>query len=202
MTSPSLMSTLRAATAGQHARTESLVPVLDPALGLGGYAAILLRFRVVYTVLEDALAQVTGWPEGFDVEPRRWSPRLERDLGWLDERGALGPHAFDFVGMSPMTAPVPTLPSAIGVLYVLEGASLGGQLIARRLGPRLGVSAEGGACFFAGAGSATGRRWREFGAMADRWGAEHRREWDDVVASARATFDAIATPFATWPVVP
>ena len=196
------MSTLRSATAEEHARTESLVPVLDPALGLGGYAAILLRFRVVYTVLEDALAQVDGWPEGFAVEPRRWSPRLERDLAWLEERGALGPRSFDFVGMSPMTAPVPTLPSAIGILYVLEGAALGGQLIARRLGPRFGVTATAGACFFTGAGDATGRRWRTFGAMVDRWGAEHRREWRDVIASARATFDAIATPFATSPVVP
>jgi heme oxygenase len=196
------MATLRAATAEQHARTESLVPVLDPALGLGGYAAILLRFRVVYTVLEDALAQVDGWPAGFDVEPRRWSPRLERDLGWLDERGVLGPQSFDFVAMAPMTAPVPTVPSAMGILYVLEGASLGGQLIARRLGPRLGVTATAGASFFAGGGDATGRRWREFGATVDRWGAKHPREWRDVIASARATFDTIAAPFATSPVVP
>lgn len=202
MSSTSLMSTLRAATAEPHARTESMIPLLDPALGLEGYAAILLRFRVVYTVLEDALAQVDGWPAGFEVEPRRWSPRLERDLGWLDERGALRPQSFDFVAMAPMTTPVPTLPSALGVLYVLEGAALGGQLVARRLGPRLGVTGEGGACFFTSAGEHTGRRWREFGAMVDRWGAEHPREWGDVVAAARTTFDAIAAPFATSPVVP
>ena len=46
--SSTLLATLRAATAEHHARTESLVPVLDPALGLREYAAILRRFRAAY----------------------------------------------------------------------------------------------------------------------------------------------------------
>ena len=195
MSSTTLLATLRAATAEHHARTESLVPVLDPALGLHEYAAILWRFRAAYELLEARLARVAEWPRGFDVAARRWTPLLGRDLAWLEERGALD-HASLDVAVVPSTGDVPTMAEALGILYVLEGAALGGQVIVRRVGPRLGVTASGGASFFTGAGAATGTRWREFGAMADRWGSEHREAWDEVVRAARATFEVIAAQFS------
>ena len=198
----SLLAALRDATAEQHARTESVVPVLDPALTLAGYAAILRRFRAVYGALEEVLARVEQWPEGFDWTARRKVPLLDRDLAWLASRGVIADETIDVAGATAAFPDVPALPEAIGMLYVLEGATLGGQLIARRVGPRLGITPDAGASFFAGMGEATGRRWRAFGAMADRWGASHPEAWDRVAWSARATFHAIAAPFVESPVVP
>ena len=195
MTTPTLMATLRSATAMHHARTEALVPVLDPALDLVGYGGILLRFSATYTVLERMLAEVPRWPGGFDMRAGHRSALLERDLAWLHARGAI-PHESLDVAAASSAGVTPTLPEAIGIAYVLEGASLGGQVILRHLGPRLGISATEGASFYAGEGAGTGRRWRAFGAMVDQWGEENRGEWEAVVESARRTFEMIATPFS------
>ena len=189
------MAALRSGTATHHARTEALVPVLDPALGLTGYGAILLRFRVSYAVLEHMLAQVPQWPADFDVRAGHRGALLDRDLAWLQSCGALADESFDFAAAAP-AGEVPTLPQAIGIAYVLEGASLGGQVILRHLGPRLGISATEGARFYAGEGAGTARRWRAFGAMVDAWGEENRGEWDEVIEAARKTFDVIAEPFS------
>ena len=186
-----LMATLRDATAASHARTEATVPVLDARLGLAGYAAVLARFRDAYAALERALAGVDDWPDGFDVVARRKLPLLERDLAWLRERGvATPPPRAIGEGAAP-----PRVAAAIGTLYVLEGATLGGQVILRRIGARLGVAPDAGASFYAGYGDATGAMWKAFAAMANAWGESHRDAWDEVVAAARATFDAITEAF-------
>jgi heme oxygenase len=77
-----------------------------------------------------------------------------------------------------------------GCLYVLEGACLGGQIIARALRERLPLTDDHGLSFFVGDGSRTGARWRSVldwleglvrrGALAD-----------EIVASARETFCAL-----------
>ena len=46
-----------------------------------------------------------------------------------------------------------------GCLYVLEGASLGGQVITSYLRERLELTDDGGMAFFAGDGAATAARW-------------------------------------------
>lgn len=192
MTAPSLMAALKAATAAHHERTERLVPALDPALGLDGYAAILARFRAAYAPMEAGLAGVS-WPEGFDADARRKVPLLDADLAWLAARGVAVP------SVAPVVPPAPhagTLAAGIGTLYVLEGASLGGQVIVRRLAPRLGVGAGAGASFYAGYGARTGPMWKAFAAMAEAWGAGAPGEWDAAIASAREAFGAIAVPFA------
>jgi heme oxygenase len=50
---------------------------------------------------------------------------------------------------------------------VLEGATLGGKLIARDARQRLGVTPEAGAAFFAAYGSAAATRWRAFGTVVE-----------------------------------
>jgi heme oxygenase len=53
-----------------------------------------------------------------------------------------------------------SIESALGSLYVFEGATLGGQLIARRLVERFGPSAPCG--FFNSYGEDVGRMWKAF----------------------------------------
>jgi heme oxygenase len=48
------------------------------------------------------------------------------------------------------------------VLYVLEGATLGGQILRREITARLGLEADNGAAYLDVYGAATGRRWRQF----------------------------------------
>ena len=65
----------------------------------------------------------------------------------------------------PICDQLPVIDSSaacLGVLYVLEGATLGGQILRREISARLGLEADNGAAFLDVYGAATGRRWREF----------------------------------------
>ena len=53
-------------------------------------------------------------------------------------------------------------PSALGICYVLEGATLGGQIIARHLKNSLGLKEQVGLKFFIGYGADTANMWRSF----------------------------------------
>jgi heme oxygenase len=50
---------------------------------------------------------------------------------------------------------------AVGCLYVLEGATLGGQFISRHLAT-LGIGPANGGLFFHGYGAKTGEMWKSF----------------------------------------
>ena len=51
---------------------------------------------------------------------------------------------------------------ALGCAYVLEGATLGGQVITRHLRRELNVDYQQGAAFFASYGKEAGPMWQEF----------------------------------------
>ena len=55
-----------------------------------------------------------------------------------------------------------SLLALLGSLYVLEGATLGGQILSRHFVTQFNLSCRQGCSFFAGYGSETGRRWRAF----------------------------------------
>jgi hypothetical protein len=63
---------------------------------------------------------------------------------------------------------VQTMAAAIGVQYVLEGSSLGGQILSRQLKNALGFTSHHGGCFFAGYGDETSARWKNFCFWANR----------------------------------
>lgn len=75
-----------------------------------------------------------------------------------------------------------------GILYVLEGATLGGQVILRRLGTRVGISATYGGRFFASYGPDVGRMWRSYVEVLERFGATPKAQV--IEQSAVAAFQA------------
>ena len=114
------------------------------------------------------------------------TPRLERDLI------ALGATA-DELAKNPRCRELPEMAAisqALGCLYVIEGATLGGRTITRRLQASLGLTPETGGAFFAGYGAETGPRWQAFGAMLSAV-AERRSGEDQIVASANRTFETM-----------
>lgn len=129
-----------------------------------GTASMLLRMEAFYRTLEPFLASALR-----DRVPSEFlAPRAGRLRADLD---ALSP------GWRALPAPeMPTLTDAMGALYVLEGAALGGQVIRRHLLARLGFSSS----FF---GEGAGPRWRAFRALLDLC-----EDYDAVEATAIATF--------------
>ncbi|MBC8012307.1 MAG: biliverdin-producing heme oxygenase, partial [Burkholderiales bacterium] len=141
-----------------------------------------------YAPLEARLGASPFWADlAFDFAARRKMPRLEQDLV------ALGQTAEELTRL-PRCAELPeldTLPQVLGCLYVIEGATLGGQVITRHLLATHGITPETGGAFFAGYGAETGPQWQAFGAMittaAERLGGEN-----EIIASANRTFETLA----------
>jgi heme oxygenase len=77
-----------------------------------------------------------------------------------------------------------------GCLYVLEGACLGGQVIAPLLYRRFGVAQGSGASFFVGDAEGTSARWMLVLAWLEVVACSGARS-EEIVAAARATFQTL-----------
>jgi heme oxygenase len=125
---------------------------------------------------------------GIDYKERRKAPQIARDLR------AITPHVR--LEELPLCTGLPhlnTAEQALGCLYVLEGATLGGQIISRQLRESLGIAAEDGAAFYNGYGSDTGRQWKSFGAAATVFAATCP-SYEPILTSACDTFEC----FEQW----
>jgi heme oxygenase (biliverdin-IX-beta and delta-forming) len=176
-----LLDRLREETRAEHCAIElTLAELTSSSLTLERYCFRLGQLYGFYRPLEVRLARVLQ-NEHVDFPGRMKTQLLRADLE------ALGWHAADSL---PVCARVPALddPTAgFGCLYVLEGSTLGGQVISRHVQARLGVTPERGGRFFAGYGPATGAMWRAFRAVL----VEHATcagRADSIVDAARSTF--------------
>lgn len=157
-----LLAELKNATALHHARVEAAMPSLDEMATPAGYAAALRALHAFHAAWEPAIWSTAGVAEAGLGEDRRKLPLLERDLRAL----GVAPCA-----AAPRPARIADAAEALGALYVLEGATLGGRVITRRVAPALGVTPEHGGAYFHGYGDATGERWRAFGEAVARFAA-------------------------------
>ncbi|MDF1502102.1 biliverdin-producing heme oxygenase [Roseisolibacter sp. H3M3-2] len=185
----SIRELLREGTREHHARAEARLPLLDPALDRDGYARALAALLGFQRPLEAAMAGAPWDRVGLDWRAER--PRaalLAADLARLGWSAAA-------VAAIPECDAVPrpaSLAAALGCAYVLEGSTLGGQLIRRHVERTLGILPDDGCSFFAAHGDAVGPMWRAFLIALER-GVEHEGcPPDEVLAAARETFDALA----------
>lgn len=148
------------------------------------YRALLADLFGIYAPLEATLAAVEWDGLGIDFSARTKSQWLYADLM------ALGLSSLDIAAL-PRAANLPTIQSpsdGLGVLYVLEGASLGGQFITRQILPALGLIEAAGVRFFASYGADVGEHWRSFTAAMAAYGANEERA-AAMERAALATFE-------------
>ena len=174
---------LRRETASQHQTLERQLDLLDPDLSLLRYRLVLESFRGFYGPVESELPRLVATTPSLGFPLRARAELLERDLL------ALGLSRSDIAGL-PRCADLPCLyrtEHLAGCLYVLEGACLGGQIIAKALRGRLPLTNDHGLSFFVGDGRRTGARWR----LVLDWLEDLVRRGalaDEIVASASETF--------------
>jgi heme oxygenase len=184
-----LRQQLKRETADLHRRLEIDVGLLESELSLDRYRRVLECFLGFYAPVEAGLAHVASKGPAPGLPLRGRTALIESDLLSLGlSRRAIAdlPRCDD---LPPLSCPE----ELAGCLYVLEGACLGGQVIAPALHERLGVAKGSGASFFIGDGEGTPARWSLFLAWLDglvRAGSATA----EIVASARETFLA----FARW----
>ncbi len=176
-----LFECLRTSTRQEHRKIEALIDPMKNFCSLEAYKAHVLKSWAFYLPLEADLAHFDWSAAGIDFASRRKTPLLEEDLRIL---GVPCPEPEE--AREPLDRT--NLDFAVGCLYVLEGATLGGQLISRYL-ETLGIGPTTGGLFFNGYGAKTGEMWKSFQASATQYcvSDEQIRE---AVTGAKSTFES------------
>jgi heme oxygenase len=185
-----LRSRLQQATRIPHQKLERHF-ALDRRWTRQDYRALLEKLWGMTLPLEESLTRIDWQGSGIVMQDRRKRAWLEADLA------DMGMTASAITALETChDMPLPeNLASGLGALYVLEGATLGGQVILRALQPQLGISSHAGGRFFASYGKAVGAMWRGYLAALERIG-EAPAVADAIEGAALQTFCACERWFA------
>jgi heme oxygenase len=147
---------LKSDTLANHQQLEkNLVGRLKGMQTADDYIRILQIFYGYFGALEDQINEYIGTERLTDYAERRKTLSIKNDL--IELNGAV-----------PEKAQAPDLPEinsalqAFGALYVIEGSTLGGQVISKMISKQLPQQTEGGLSFFKSYGDDTMLMWNQF----------------------------------------
>lgn len=179
-----LLTALKQSTEPYHKSLEKTLNILNPAMTESYYLAIVKAFWGYYQPLEATLADFDGLKVYVpDLQARFKLSLLETDLV------ALGVDKVE-IAKIPVCIELPAcidIAQALGCLYVMEGATLGGQVISRHLFRLFEMEAKNGTAFFSGYGSANSSMWLIFRELLIASGADQKT----VVQAACETFQTL-----------
>jgi len=183
------LAVIRSRTRPLHAQLESSFDLSASLASIPVYRDLLARYLSIYKPFEAVLAEesvetlaLISWPQRSRVA------QLERDLAALGGQAAVIP--------APRLPKLDDLSSLLGALYVVEGSSLGGQIIYRQIQQQLHLNATSGAAFFYGDGDGTGSSWKRFTSILEENITEPERAADAAEAMFLAFGQALSSPKA------
>lgn len=180
-----VLESLRSETKTLHRELDhhpAMVKLLSPALNSSEYLLLLKKFFGFFLPLEQSLnlSLQKEHSASFGVFKQQKTAWLQEDFQKL---GA----TFDIVAPTMQFLPGSSA-EALGVMYVLEGSALGGQIIAKHLAKNLGLTAATGARYFYGNGPATHERWQLFCLALEEWSERSQAPIAEIVAGAQHVF--------------
>jgi heme oxygenase len=184
-----LRSILRASTEQTHLIAEDhMSHLVSPHLTRCEYIDTLLRMASFHTWFETSLTDLQkSIPYAAHyLEERRKLYQIQADLKDLGVTLLTPIHYENLTTLESGDL----LARFWGMLYVIEGSTLGGRVIAKNLKKTLNLSDEFGARFFSGYGSNTGQMWKNFLSALDD--AQPALNYSQVIDSADLTFKVIA----------
>lgn len=179
------LAKLRQTTLPAHKELESLrlsERIISTDITKEEYALYLaLMQRIVIDIEQHIFPQVASMLP--DIEQRRKSGLIQADLQFLSPEKT-------FTGFPLQDAGYTSTPSfAMGVMYVIEGSTLGGRLILKNIENTLGYNSEQGGKYFAGYGARTGPLWKSFLEAFTAFAETHDEE--QIIAGANFAFTTI-----------
>jgi heme oxygenase (biliverdin-IX-beta and delta-forming) len=145
---------LRRETLPDHNAVEQTVPLMGEELDVDTYVSCLVKLHGIIAAWEEwAAPNAPAWIQPL-LAARRRGQLLMLDLTWfgVDTSGEARPKLPEMRDTA----------SLLGAMYVMEGSTLGGQLIARHVELVLGLTAGQGNAYFCGHNERTGQLWKEF----------------------------------------
>ncbi len=182
---------LKQHTQANHDRLEAhplTAQLMAPTLTKAAYLDVLQAFYGYYLPIERTFAAWAVSLPQLQLNARRKVHLLADDIQYLASATELD--------RLPVCEHVPAYdaPAAmIGCLYVLEGATLGGQIISRHLTQQIGVRPDAGMRFFSGYAEQTGAMWKAFRQVVTDCVQDEHTE-TAVIEAACQTFDT----FERW----
>ena len=156
------------------------MPFMRPELDRALYVRLIQAYYGFYAPLEQL---IEGVADASPIDRQRQKvPALVRDLQ------ALGLSASDIQAL-PRCTDLPRIDNAhqlLGTRYVIEGATLGGQVLRRVIKDKLAIEADSGAEFLDVYGRDTGPLWKAF--LLQLAVAEDPQHHPQIVEAACATF--------------
>ena len=178
-----LSDILKEQTATEHQQLEvSLVRRLKGMEDISAYVQLLDVFYGYYAGVEPLLDKYLN-----DEVLPHYSRRRKAGLLLQDAQHFNSHHHPELCDELP---PVNNLYQAMGVMYVLEGSTLGGQIITKMIVKSLNLATTDGTMFFSGYGDNTQPMWASFRQALNHYDDEA----EQVVNAARATF----VTFKNW----
>jgi heme oxygenase len=176
-----LSENLKIKTLASHQQLEKvLVIYLKSMRSKEDYIHILQFFYSYFSALEHKISLFIGTGELPDLAERRKSGNLILDLKVLNGR-------IPVIAGDSYLPEINSIAQAFGALYVMEGSTLGGQIIVKMIEKELGLSE--GVSFFKGYGAETFLFWTQFKQTLDI-----QPDHEAVIQSADATF----AKFSQW----
>lgn len=177
---------LRQETAESHQKLEDnelSKAILLPSVSVQDYQAYLAALFGVTIACEDQIFPAIA-RHITDLGERYKSRMIIDDLiatGFSEEQiDALPVYRFEFSSAA----------EAMGIMYVLEGSTLGGRVLYKHIHEVLGLTPENGASYFWGYGTQTGNLWKTFISSLTQF-VDTEGSRDEVIGSAKKTFAII-----------
>ncbi|MCC5943748.1 MAG: biliverdin-producing heme oxygenase [Bernardetiaceae bacterium] len=152
------------------------------------YLKLLLKFYGFHAAAEPLLMQTELWTKhNLDMDKRKKTTMLEQDLRYLGFAEAL-----TSIPLCEALPPMQNDAEKLGFMYVVEGSTLGGQILSHQLHKRFGFTKEEGASYFNAYGKENLRSmWAEYQQVLTTYCENNEQAADIIVANAIQTFDSL-----------
>lgn len=182
------LNDLKSQTADSHKKLEGLsvsMSIMSPDMKIEEYANYLKLMHDVHQDTEETIFPLfTNLID--DIEQRRKKQLIEADLSFLNYDVTTAEKVFKAENFS--------VPFALGILYVVEGSTLGGRFILKNVSRVPQLSGDKGVSYFNGYGEKTGFFWKSFLNFLSEYEQENNCG-DAIVEGAIFAFDNIYNHF-------
>ncbi|CAD0007246.1 biliverdin-producing heme oxygenase [Flavobacterium chungangense] len=182
------LSDLKNKTSDSHRKLESLpisASILSPHMKISDYIHYLSLMYDVHKNTENVIFPLLS-EIITDLHERKKSHLIEDDLNFLKFNKRDSNSVFDTQEI--------TIPFALGILYVIEGSSLGGRFILKNISKIPGLDNGQGTVYFQGYGDTTSNFWKNFLGYLSEYEENHNCG-NAIIEGATYAFDSIYNHF-------
>lgn len=169
---------------------EAALLLTDDTLDLGRYLRLLTAMGNVHDAADDLFKPFTEELAalGYESAERQRVEWIEEDLK------SLGRSFQSTSSSATENLGVTSIADCLGAIYVLEGSTLGGQIIAPVVARTLSLTPPTGCRYYIGYGPETGPRWKATRATIEGYAAragDRESAIENMIAAAKRAFGAI-----------